>query len=289
MTPPDEPKHEYPPRKPRPASGGESAPRAPRRIPTPAPGGGDDTLFAAPKYTPAPPPRDVPLRQPGMREGARPAVPLEDREAVEGPGEDILIEDEGRGFGYIFSAIFMTVGIVLGGIYGLREVMQRGYLDQYKFLYQEVNLLPTKSIQPPTTEGSFQMFLPDDGMMLTASLQRLRRNMKPAEKDRLMLETLFAPETVAAGARVLPEGTTSRAYYVVGRTGYLDMNEAFTKAEKPTPRAEKLAVYSIINSLLLNNAELDAIQILVEGKPVDTAWGWLDLTSPLGPDLSLIR
>lgn len=280
MTPPSDPQNDPPPRKllrptPEERAAERAAERPIRRAPAPAPNAAEDTLFAAPKYTP-PPPRQRPIEP-------IPAAPPE--EIV----EEIVVEEESRGFGYIFSAIFMTIGLVLAASYGLREIIERGYLDQYKFVFQEVSLMPAKTIQPPSVDGSFQVFIPDDGFMLTISLQRLRRNMKAPEKDRLLIDTLFAPETYSSGTSLLPDGAAARGYYVVGRTGYLDVNEAFTQPNAASPRAERLAVYSIINSILLNNTELDAIQILVEGKPVETAWGWLDLSSPLGADLSLIR
>ena len=31
------------------------------------------------------------------------------------------------------------------------------------------------------------------------------------------------------------------------------------------------------------------VRFMIEGETVETAWGWLDLSSPLAPDLSLVR
>ena len=51
---------------------------------------------------------------------------------------------------------------------------------------------------------------------------------------------------------------------------------------------EVLTVYSIVDSVALNVAEIRAVGILINGKPVESLNGHLDLCQPLVPDLSLI-
>jgi hypothetical protein len=92
----------------------------------------------------------------------------------------------------------------------------------------------------------------------------------------------------------LPKGTSIRALYVVGNVLWLDMSPAFLKPDNPSPLMERLVVYSLVNSFLLNDPNpsqptVVGVCFMVDGKPIDSAWGWLDLSSPLGADLSLIR
>lgn len=51
---------------------------------------------------------------------------------------------------------------------------------------------------------------------------------------------------------------------------------------------EILAVYAIVDSVVINIAEIDRVGILVNGRPVATLNGHLDLRRPLAPDYSLI-
>ncbi len=186
-------------------------------------------------------------------------------------------------------AIILSIGVLAGGFYLLRRIVDRGYLDQFTYAFQEINLLPGKDFRPTSPESSLQVFLTEDGMTLTPHLSRLKRNAPGPEKDHLILQELFTPRKGLLARPAAPDGTRVRGFYRLGRTAYLDLTEEFVHPAQPTPHGERLAVYATINSILLNNSDLDAVQLLIEGKPIETAWGWLDCSSPLGADLSLIR
>ncbi len=51
---------------------------------------------------------------------------------------------------------------------------------------------------------------------------------------------------------------------------------------------ELLAVYAIVNSVVLNVLEIERVGILVGGEPVQTLNGHIDLTRPLPPNIDLI-
>ena len=80
-----------------------------------------------------------------------------------------------------------------------------------------------------------------------------------------------------------------RGVYLLDGIIYLDLSQTFTRPEEPTPLGERLAIYSLVNSFMLNLQSLRGVQILIEGQIAQSAWGWLDISTPLGPDLSLIR
>lgn len=52
--------------------------------------------------------------------------------------------------------------------------------------------------------------------------------------------------------------------------------------------AELLTVYAVVNTLAVNFPAVKRVQILVEGRPATTLMGHVDLSRPLGPDLSLL-
>jgi len=53
--------------------------------------------------------------------------------------------------------------------------------------------------------------------------------------------------------------------------------------------AEILTAYSIVHSLTQNYPEIKKVQILVNGKPIETISGHLSLKNPLSPNPNLIK
>jgi germination protein M len=53
--------------------------------------------------------------------------------------------------------------------------------------------------------------------------------------------------------------------------------------------AEIMTVYSVVNSLALNFPEIKRVQILVEGKQIETITGHLSLDKPIDPNPKLIK
>ena len=51
---------------------------------------------------------------------------------------------------------------------------------------------------------------------------------------------------------------------------------------------ELLTVYALVNALTTNIAEISGVQILVDGREVDTLAGHIDLRQPLTPNLTWV-
>lgn len=200
-------------------------------------------------------------------------------------------EEESRGGGlwYALMALLLGASVLGAGAYGVVQVARRGYLDQFEFLYRDVRLLPSRDLELASAENTARVYYVQEGRVLAAAPRRIRRDTPDAEKARLLLRELLAPSGDPHLSSALPPGVEARGLYQVGPVAYVDLGGAFQQPENPTPRGERLAVYSIVNTLSLEIPGIEAVQILVEGSPVKTAWGWLDLTSPLAPDLSLVQ
>ena len=59
-----------------------------------------------------------------------------------------------------------------------------------------------------------------------------------------------------------------------------------TRADR---RTKLLTVYTIVNALTANLPAVKSVQLLVNGKEVDTLAGHIDLRKPLEKDLSLVE
>lgn len=204
--------------------------------------------------------------------------------------EEDFEDERGAGFLYFLLAVVVAVAIV-GGVFGaLQDFARRGTLDQIVYAFQsDVSLLPDSDFRPAGADRLVQIFLTRDGRKLTPYPRRLRRPVGDAERGRLVVEELFAAPRSATLSSALPEGSRSLGFFQIGQTGYLNLSSEFLKPVAPGPGGERLAVYALVNSLVLSVESLDAVQLLVEGQPIDTAWGWLDLSSPLGANLAVIE
>jgi germination protein M len=87
----------------------------------------------------------------------------------------------------------------------------------------------------------------------------------------------------------LPPATKVLEVFVSARgVAYLDFSPEARQASGGGSKSELLVVYSIVNSVTANFPAVKKVQILVEDKPVRTLGGHVDLSRPLGPDMTFL-
>ncbi len=69
----------------------------------------------------------------------------------------------------------------------------------------------------------------------------------------------------------------------------VNFNEALSKDHPGGSSAEMMTLYSVVNSLTLNFPQIKRVQILIEGKAVETIAGHLSIKKPISPKPDLIR
>jgi hypothetical protein len=50
-----------------------------------------------------------------------------------------------------------------------------------------------------------------------------------------------------------------------------------------------MTVYSVVNSLAINFPEIKQVQILIEGREIDSITGHLSLSKPISPNPGLVK
>ena len=70
---------------------------------------------------------------------------------------------------------------------------------------------------------------------------------------------------------------------------YVDLSGEIVSNHQGGTTGEMATVYSIVNTLTINLPQIHSVQILVDDRGVETLKGHLDLSKPLGPDLSLAK
>lgn len=88
---------------------------------------------------------------------------------------------------------------------------------------------------------------------------------------------------------VIPAGTSLRAFYVTQRgEAFVDLSSQVSSAHPGGSLTELLTVYALVNAVTGNLPAVQRVQILVEGKEVDTIAGHVDVRRPLQGDMSLV-
>ena len=132
-------------------------------------------------------------------------------------------------------------------------------------------------------------FVADNGQELVPVSRPVLYGATPLEQARRIVEAVVEP--APDGQRsAIPDGTTVRAVFLAadGNT-FVDLGGAIVSGHSGGTLNEALTVYAIVNAVTVNLPDIAAVQILVNGKQVDTLAGHIDLRYPLGKALEWVR
>jgi hypothetical protein len=88
----------------------------------------------------------------------------------------------------------------------------------------------------------------------------------------------------------IPAGTTVRAVYLTAKgEAFVDLSHEIVSGHSGGSLDEALTVFALVNALTVNLPDVSGVQILVDGKEVDTLAGHIDLRHPLKRSLKWIR
>jgi hypothetical protein len=132
-------------------------------------------------------------------------------------------------------------------------------------------------------------YVSSDGTSLTPVNQDVPYGATPAEQVQHIVETqVQAPPSGQRSA--IPAGTTVNAVFVTKEgDAYVDLGGTIVSGQTGGSLDEALTVYAIVNAVTVNLPNVAAVQILVNGKQVETLVGHLDLRYPLPTAPSWVR
>lgn len=143
---------------------------------------------------------------------------------------------------------------------------------------------------PPGRKIKARLFyVAEDGTRLTSVERDVAYGEGPDDQAREIVAAQLAP----AGdplVSAIPPGTTLRAVFIT-KTGetYVDLSREARTAHPGGTVNELLTVYSIVNALTVNLPAVTSVQVLVDGKEVDTLSGHVDLRRPLAKNLAWVQ
>ena len=131
--------------------------------------------------------------------------------------------------------------------------------------------------------STFQLYFSDsDAMYLEAEEREI-----VTEDPKAVVEELIKGPKNKNLYRTLPEGLKVLDVEVKDKVAYVNLSkDILEKVQGST--GESFAVYSIVNTLVLNkDLKIDKVQLLVEGKKEDTLAGHIDISSPIDADVKM--
>ena len=189
----------------------------------------------------------------------------------------------------------MTLGRAMAWTFGVAAIVVLAvtvYLVLPRWLAETGE--PAVTAEPPAPPSTPKIkarlfYVSDDGLRLVGVEREVPFGQGTLEQARRIVEAQLerpAPPLVSA----IPDGTRLRAIFVdsSGRA-FVDLSAEVTSAHPGGALEESLTVYSIINAVTANLPAVNAVQILVDGREVDSLAGHVDLRRPLPAGPSWVR
>ncbi len=161
--------------------------------------------------------------------------------------------------------------------------------------------LPTLDAEPPAPAAdassalgprisALLYFVAEDGVSLVGVAHDVPLGDTPAAQARALVEAQLTTEPPAPLGRAVPKDVTVRGVFLPGRDdAYVDLDGAFVTALPGGSHNELLATYAIVSVLTTNLSPVARVQILIDGREVETLAGHVDLREPLRKNEGLIR
>jgi len=142
----------------------------------------------------------------------------------------------------------------------------------------------------PLEQHTVEVYFPSRmGDGLIGEYRAIFQTVTPGDRAKQIVADLISGPTTDEALRAVPPGTRLRQAYVLDSgVAFLDFSSQLRTGIGGGSMDELLTVYSIVNSVVFNVSEIKRITILIDGKPVETLNGHLDLRRALAPDGTLI-
>lgn len=148
---------------------------------------------------------------------------------------------------------------------------------------------PTAPAPPGRKIKARLFYVADDGTKLTSVEREVAYGEGTVEQAREIIAAQIAP-VVDPLVSAVPTGTALRAVFMTqSGEAYVDFSRDIVTAHPGGTDSELLTVYTIVNALTVNLPAVTAVQLLVDGKEVETLAGHIDLRQPLAKNLNWVQ
>jgi hypothetical protein len=153
---------------------------------------------------------------------------------------------------------------------------------------------PPRVVEPAPAVGprisATLYFVSEDGVSLVGVPHDVALGDTPVAQARALVEAQLNTDAPEPLARAVPKDVAVRGVFLPGRDdAYVDLDGAFVTALPGGSHNELLAAYAIVSVLTTNLSPVARVQILIDGREVETLAGHVDLREPLRKNEGLIR
>ena len=148
---------------------------------------------------------------------------------------------------------------------------------------------PTPPPQPGRKIKARLFYINDDGTRLTTLEREVPYAEAAVDQAREIVVAQIGPvaEPVVSA---IPPGTTLRALFLTDRgDAFVDLSKEIVDAHPGGSINELLTIYTIVDALTANMPAIQSVQVLVNGKEVETIAGHVDVRRPLAKNLALVQ
>jgi spore germination protein GerM len=171
------------------------------------------------------------------------------------------------------AALILCIGLVIG-FFNSEDVARTTPVAE--------NALPQQSREV------ILYFAAADGQTLVAETRGINECQRDEDCLRDTVEALIAgPQTDLVP--ILPSHVVLRGISVADSLISVDFSQELIDAHPGGTQSEILTIYGLVDTLTVNFPHLRTLQILVDGVPVATLKGHIDLRQPINPDFSLVE
>jgi hypothetical protein len=147
---------------------------------------------------------------------------------------------------------------------------------------------PTPAVGPRISATLY--FVAEDGVSLVGVQHDVPLGETPVAQARALVEAQLATDPPEPLLRAVPKDVAVRGVFLPGRDdAYVDLDGAFVNGLPGGSHNELLAAYAIVSVLTTNLSPVARVQILIDGREVETLAGHVDLREPLRKNEGLIR
>jgi germination protein M len=148
---------------------------------------------------------------------------------------------------------------------------------------------PATAAPPGRKIKASLFYVSDDGLRLTPIEREVAFGEGTVEQARQIVEAQIAPVAEPLVSAV-PAGTKLRAIFVTPNgDAFVDFSRELVSGHSGGSTNELLTVYSIVNALCANLPAVHSVELLVDGKQVETLAGHVDLRRPLEKTLAFVQ
>jgi len=148
---------------------------------------------------------------------------------------------------------------------------------------------PTAPAQPGRKIKARLFYVSESGTKLTGVERDVAYADNAAEQAREIVAAQVGP-VVEPLVSAVPAGTTLRALFLTDNgQAFVDLSRDVVVAHPGGTVNELLTVYTIVNAVTANLPAITSVQVLVDGKEVETLAGHVDLRRPLAKNLAWVQ